>query len=284
MSMVAAVGRVPDPAEVNNDDDADFEPENLNADRLFPVVQRILSDLLNTSSVKTLINCLDSGPLLNVTLVSLKNAPHVLIENSHIELGNGLSCRLRYLEAAWTAAASTIYNLFIGVVLSVAAGVTFGQVSMIADQMKKTWIQTGLAVASAGIGLIGAVHPKAGMISNAAVVFGVGAVLKQLAEQNLVAEIFAVYRNHNAELRRALAEAVPDANLYRREVVPLLDYLNRASRNTHTFSELWQVVGRAREMSPRFLAAAYESVRDAIFQRGGGFFENLSQNLQEIIG
>jgi hypothetical protein len=283
--MAAAMGAVRGERvhPVDNDND-DLEPDNLNVDRLLPVVQSILSDLTNSSSVKTFFNCIDSSPLLNVTLTSLKTVPYALISNSPIELGNGLSCRLRYLESAVMGLASMVYNLFIGVILSVATAATFGRVPVIADQMKKTWMQTGLAAVSAGIGFIGTAVPKAGVLSNVAIIFGMGVVLQQIAEQNLVTEICTVYRNHAAELREALADAVGDANLHRREVVPLLNYLDNASRNTHTFTELWEVVQGSIERSPAFLRAAVYAGRDAILHRGENFLDGLQEDFEGVIG
>ena len=286
----AAIGAVPGArvhgalADVDNDVDDDFEPDDVDGDRLFPVMTRVLSDLTSSPSVKTLFNCLDSGPLLNVTVVSLKSVPYAFIENTPAGFGNALSCRLRYLESAMMGVASMVYNLFVGILLSVATAFTLGKVPAIADQMKKTWLQTGLAAATAGIGFIGTASPKAAVLSNLAVLFGLTVVLKQVAEQNLVSEICTVYRNHAVELRGAFAEAIPDANLYQRQVVPLFNYLDERSNNISTFDEMLAVGQGVMERSPDVAGAMMYVGRDLLFARFENFLDSVQEDVEGIIG
>ena len=282
--MAAAIGGVPGARVHDAFADVENDIEDVDGDRLFPVLKRIVTDLTSSPTVKTLLNCLDSTALLNVTLVSLKTVPYAFVENTPNGFGNALSCRLRYLEAGVMGVASMVYNLFVGIILSVATAVTFGKVASVADQMKKTWLQTGLAAASAGIGFIGTVSPKAGTLSNLAVLFGMTVVLKQVSEQSLITEICAAYRNHVAELREALAEAIPDARLYQRDVVPFLNYLDERSNNIHTVEELLEAVQGAVERSPGIADAAMVLGRNMGVQRVESFLDSLQEDIEGIIG
>src|SRR5690242_6012772 len=93
----------------------------VNFDPVVPVLKRMLIDTDFKRFVGTAMNCADSSALSNVLLASAKSIPYVVVndESWAMNLGNGLSCRVRYLECALTSLAASVYHLVLGVAMIV---------------------------------------------------------------------------------------------------------------------------------------------------------------------
>jgi len=228
----------------------------LQLDRLIPVFKRILSDVDLYKPVKTAIDCFDSGAFANVTFVSLKSIPHVYFGDQPLvkEFDNGLSCRLRYFEAAFISVASLVYNLAYSVVFSALSLVTLGQVKLLTGQMRKQWIQTGLAVAAIGVSIAGTVSPDLGTKANLAAGLAIGAALLQWMQDDSISKICTAYQRHSGLLKQEMARACEASGFnYNQEFTPFFNYLDQhLNERVKTFGNLSTVVQGASELCPSF--------------------------------
>jgi hypothetical protein len=119
--------------------------QSLNLDPIIPALFRTIREIDLARPLKAAANCLDSSALANVSLVSLKNAPYVLAQKTQRGrsvfpqwLDNGVSCRLRYLEAAVTSMASLVYNFVFATFFTAASLVTLGQIKIIPINVPST--------------------------------------------------------------------------------------------------------------------------------------------------
>ncbi len=217
----------------------------LNVDPLVPVLRRALGTLDLLRPLKVGIDCLDSGPFLNVCWVSLKSAPYAFYGSQSLikEFDNPISCRLRYLESAFMSVAGVVYNFVFATAFTVLSLVTLAQVKEFTEQMQKRWVHTGLSVGSVAIGLIGTISPQLGIQANLAAVLGVGIVLFQWVESDVIRNISVAYQRHREEFRRAGVECAHGDNaFFNREIAPFFDYLDTHLQNAHSFSNFITVV------------------------------------------
>jgi hypothetical protein len=235
-------------------------PRTLNLDPIIPVFRRILEEVDFLQPLKTAVDCLDSGPFFNVTLVSLKSAPYIYYGDKGIvkEFDNGVSCRLRYLETAVTSLAATVYNLVFGLIFSVLSLVTLGQIRLITDQMRKHWAHTALAVAALGISCAGTVSPDLGIKANLAGGFAIGVAISQMTQSDVISKISTAYQQHNAALKQAVAQACRNSGIdFNREFTSFFDYLDsHLIDRVKTFPEFADVVKNAAQRLPSILPTA----------------------------
>ncbi len=225
----------------------------VNLDPLIPVIRRTLSDANFFSAFSMVAHCLDSSPFVNVSLVSLKSAPYVYYSDKGLvqEFDNGMSCRLRYFEAAITSLAAVVYNCVFGVVFSALSLVTLGQVKMIVDQMGKHWAHSVLAVAAFGIASIGTVSPEHGIKANFAAGLAIGGVLLQWTEGDAISKICTAYQRHRPEIAQGAAMACQNDGIPENTFTPLLNYLNDHLNNrVQSLSDLMGIVQNARQHMP----------------------------------
>jgi hypothetical protein len=222
-------------------------------------MQAMFNEVGLRDTIKTGIDFLDSSALVNVTLTSLKTVPYTFFSGSALfeQFDNGLSVRLRYAEVAFTSAAATVYNLALALVCTLATVVTFGQVQMVKDQMKKHWIHTALAAASVGIATVGTVSPEHGVKANAALlVFGAQGLFKSV-ETNLIANLGAAYQTHSTALKAAVVEVCggdrDEAESAFGNVFRVLD--RRLNADVQTVAELADVFERVHTAEPEFAHA-----------------------------
>jgi hypothetical protein len=240
-------------------------PRTLNLDPVIPVVRRILeedTDFLRP--LKTVMDCLDSGPLVNVSIVSLKSVPYVAYGDRRIvkEFENGVSCRLRYLEAAVTSLAAFVYNFVFGFIFSALSLVTLGQVRLINDQMQKQWVHTALSIVALGISCVGTISPDLGIRANLAGGFVVVFGLLQLVQGDVITKITTTYQHRSGELRQAVEHACRNSGINSREFTPFFNYLDANLNNNRvtTFSEFSEVIQSAAQQFPIFIPTASPQV------------------------
>ncbi len=226
-------------------------------DPLFTVVNNILTEIDFRRSIKLPLDCLDSGPMVNVTLTSLKNVPYVLFGDTALlqQFDNGLSARMRYGEALLMGLAGVVYNFVFSLFFTAASVVTLGQVQMISDQMKKHWVHTAEAVAAVGISVVGIVSPEHGLKANAMVLMaGAGAVFKTVTA-DLVNKVVTSYQKHAQALKDAGLHACEgDQGDYSRSFGPLLNYFDRnlTPQRVTTVEKLLETLWDAKEFMPDF--------------------------------
>lgn len=204
-------------------------PINLNLDPIIPVVARMVSELDLGTAIKVAIDCVDSNPLVNVSLVTLKCYPFVAEGGRPIvqKFDNQLSCSMRYLEALVTSTASLVYNLVFSAVFAVISAATLGQVKMIIDQARKHWTHTALAAAAVGVSAVGVFSPAYGQKANIAAMLAIGGLLTQLAQADVIGKLCQTYQRHALQLRQATLQGLQgNQGLFNREFAPLFDYLD----------------------------------------------------------
>ena len=229
-------------------------PRNINLDPILPVVGRMLGAMDLKGPLKTAVDCVDSGPLANVCLVSLKSAPYVLDPSNPVvsHFDNALSCRMRYLEAAVISMASAVHNVVFGLVFTALSVLTLGQVKPIVDQMRKHWIHTALATAASAIAFVGTVSPTLGVKANAAALFGIGVVAVQWVEGGVIGKIGTVYQAHSRDLRNAFLRGLEgDRMFFEQHFAPLFNHLdNNLNDRVQTFSDLMGIFQGVRMQVP----------------------------------
>lgn len=214
----------------------------INLDPIIPVIGKVLTGVELIRPFKTAVDCLDSSAFMNVSMVSLKSLPYALSGKNKIvrEFDNGLSCRLRYLEAALISTASLVYNFALGSLFSVASLVTGGQLKMIVAQMRKHWIHTALAVGAIGISSIGTFAPDLGVKANGAFIFAVGVAILQWMQGDVIGKLCNAYQTHRQELKDAVLQGLQgDRDFFDREFAPLFNHLDtHLNQGIHSFSDL----------------------------------------------
>ena len=207
-------------------------------------------------SIKTAFDFVDSSALANVSLASLKSVPYTVFNKTELfqQFENPLSVRLRYAEVAFTSAASTVYNLALALVCTLATVVTLGQVQMLTDQMKKHWIHTALAAASVGIATVGTVSPEHGIKMNAGLVLLGGGALAKSIETGAIARLGESYQRHSAALKTATLEACGGNQRMAEGLFgDLFDALDRhLNADVQTAEDLVRAFGRIHEAAPEF--------------------------------
>lgn len=221
-------------------------PVNLNLDPIIPIVGRMITEVDLGNVFKVAIDCVDSNPLLNVSLVTLKCYPFVSQgENPLVQkFDNRLSCSMRYLEALVMGTASLVYNFVFGAFFSIISAVTLGQVKIIVDQMRKHWVHTALAAAAVGVSAAGIFSPHLGQKANIAAALAIAGLLTQLAQADVIGKLCRAYQGHKQELRAATLHGLGgDRSLFNREFVPLFDYLDgHLTEQVQTLPDLMEVV------------------------------------------
>lgn len=239
-------------------------PRTLYLNPVIPVVRRILSEMDFLRPLKTAVDCLDSGPFVNVTLVSLKSVPYAYYGDKGIvkEFDNGVSCRLRYLETAVTSLAATVYNFVFGLIFSALSLVTLGQVRWIADQMRKHWAHTALSVAALGISCAGTISPNLGIRANVAGGYAIGLAVSRWMQGDVISKISAAYQRYNSDLKQAVAIACVGSNIdFDRIFTPFFNYLDsHLNDRVQTFSEFTNIVQNAAEHFPPIIPRASSEV------------------------
>ncbi len=228
----------------------------LNLDTVIPVLTRSLGDVNLLPVLKTLVDCIDSGPLVNVSLVSLKSAAYIYFGDRPVvkEFDNGMSCRLRYLEAAVTSLAAFVYNFAFGVIFSVLSTVTFGQVKIFVDQARRNWIQSAIALGAFGISCIGAFSPQLGIQANLAGGFALGLGLIQTMQGDVIGKICTAYQRNRQEIAAAVRTACANDNVEFNEFVPLFNHLNEhLNDRVQTVGDFANVLQGARPYLPHVL-------------------------------
>src|SRR5581483_495061 len=233
---------------------------NLNLNPVIPVVAQIVSDMDLGGMLKTVLDCVDSSSLANVSLVTLKCYPIVERGDQLLvqRLDSQVSARIRYLEASVMGIASLVYNVVFGVIFGIVSLATLGQVRVVMDQMKKHWIHIGLAVASVGIAIAGTFSPKVGQKANIAAMLGIGALIGTLAQTDVVRRLTQAYQRHSPALRAAVLQGVQgDRSLFDREFAPFFDHLDHGLNDTVvTVYELAEVVQGVAAYFPQIVPIA----------------------------
>ncbi len=231
-----------------------------NLDPVIPVLANVLAEVDLRSPLKTAVDCLDSGPLVNVSLVSFKSIPYVKFGDNPVaqEFDNGLSCRIRYCEAGFMALASLVYNVFFSVVFTAAALVTLGQVKIVADQMRKQWTHTALAAAAFGVASVGTIVPEFGVAANGAVLLAAAVGLVSWVQGDVISKLGAAYQRHSLALRNATLQGLQgDQGLFNREFAPLLNYLDaNLNGRLQTSTALREVIDGVSERLPSVMASS----------------------------
>lgn len=244
--------------------DGPRNPGNLNLDPIFPVIRRVLSQLDVSGALRTAVDCLDSSALVNVCLVSLKSLPFVLHpENRAVGFfDNAVSSRMRYLEAAVLSQASLVYNTVFGLIFSVASLLTVGQVKETVSQMRKHWTHAALAVAAAGIGVVGTVSPAFGVKVNAASLLAGGVAVVQYMQGDVVGKLGALYQRHSDGFKEAVMVGLQgDQAFYNRHFVPFFNYLDQhLNQNVRTVAGLARVAQGAIPLLPPIIPTATSGV------------------------
>jgi hypothetical protein len=228
----------------------------LNLDPALPILAHTLSDAHLLPVLKTLVDCIDSGPLVSVSLVSLKNAAYVYFGDRPIvaEFDNAMSCRLRYAETAVTSLAAFVYNFAFGLIFSVLSAATLGKIKIIVDHMRRNWIQTAIAAGAFGVSCIGAFSPEMGIKANLAAGFALGLGLMQTMQGDVIGKICASYQRNRQEIAAAVRRACGDSNVDFNEFTPLFNHLNEhLHARVQTVSELMSVLQNARSHLPHVL-------------------------------
>lgn len=228
----------------------------MNLDPVLPVLRRTITDANLLPSFKTVVDCIDSAPLLNATLASLKSAAYVRFGDRPVvkEFENGMTCRLRYFETAVTSLAAIVYNFVFGTIFSIFSLATFGQVKMFVDQMKRNWVHAALAVGAFGISCIGTFSPEHGIKANMAVGLAVGMALLQTLQGDVISKIYAAYQRNRQEIINATMTACEQDNIdYNREFAPLFRYLNEHLNNVRTVSDFANVIQGAAPRLPHVI-------------------------------
>ncbi len=234
-------------------------PRSLNLDPVLPVLGRML-DIDFIRPIKMAIDCLDSGPLLNVCIASLKSIPHAMYGDNRVvrEFDNAVSCRLRYLETACMSTASLVYNVAFGLVFSVASLVTLGQVNVVLDQMRKHWTHTALATGALGISVIGTLSPDLGIKANVAGLFAVGFAVLQWMQGDVITKLSSAYQRHNHALKDAVVQGLQgDRAFFHREFDAFFNHLDtHLNDQVHTLTDLMHVAQGAGEHLPNVVPVA----------------------------
>jgi hypothetical protein len=229
-------------------------PRMLNLDPVIPVVRRILEEVDFMRPLKTAVDCLDSGPFFNVTMVSLKSVPYVYFGDQGIvrEFDNGVSCRLRYLETIVTSTAALVYNCVFSLIFSAFSLVTLGQVRLITDQMSKHWVHTALSVLALAISCAGTVSPALGIKANLAGGFVIGVALLQWMQGDVISRISTAYQRQNSELKLAVSQGCQGSGIdFNRQFTPFFNYLDSHLNNrVKTLSEFIDVAQNAAQHFP----------------------------------
>jgi hypothetical protein len=228
----------------------------INLDPAVPVVGRMLGDLNLSQSMKTLVDVVDSSPFVNVSLISLKSAPHAYFGDKGLvkQFDNGVKCRLRYLESAVTSLAAIVYNVVFGAVFSLLSLVTLGKVKTIADEMRKQWTHLALAMGSFGISCAGTFNPKLGITTNLSAALAIGTILLQVSETGAVTRICSAYQRHAAALKQSVAQACAAQGYnYDLEFAPLFQHLDRSlnPQRVQTYGDLIGAIAGAAQQLPR---------------------------------
>lgn len=201
----------------------------ISLDPIVPVIKDCLRGLDVHGPIKIAMQALDSSALLNTSVVSLKNAPRVLVEEQPIAdmLGNEVSSRMRYAESTLLATASLVYNFFSALFFSVASMVTLGGEPAVTDQVQKHWVHTALALGAIAISVVGTVSPRWGVSANAAAFVAIGIAGAAWVQADLLMRMPKVYRDHAEALKAAALVGVQhDPTIYQREIAPLFEYLD----------------------------------------------------------
>lgn len=250
----------------------------VNIDPLISVIRNSLGDADLMRPLKSAVDCLDSGPFLNVCLVSLKSVPYAFYGDKAMvkEFDNGISCRLRYFEAALMGVASLVYNFVFATAFSVLSLVTLGQVQILKDQMRKLWIHTALAAASTAIGFVGTASPALGIKANLAGGMAIGVILFQWMESGVIRNICSVYQRHRTELQNAARQCVQgNAELYNRQIAPFFTYLDEhLNDRVQTLPEFLNVVQESRQ----HLNASLSASPGVVLENVMGLFNQLRSN------
>lgn len=228
-----------------------------NLDPVIPVLANILGEVDLRSPMKTAVDCLDSGPLVNVSLVSLKSIPYVKFGKNPVaqEFDNGLSCRMRYFEAGFMATASLVYNVFFSLVFTAASLVTLGQVKIVVDQMRRQWTHTALAAAAVGVATVGTFVPEFGIAANGALLLAAAVGLVSWVQGDVIGKLGTAYQRHSQALKQATLQGLHgDQGLFNREFAPLFNYLD-ANLNGHlqTSTALREVIDGVSERLPTIM-------------------------------
>src|SRR5579871_4780322 len=225
------------------------EARSLNLDPAIPVLRKMLSEVDLMKTLKIARDVIDSSALANVSLVSVKSIPYIFHKDNGIvkEFDNGVSCRLRYLEAAVLSLAAVVYNVAFGLIFTALSVATLGQIKWISDQMRKHWIHTVFSVATLAISTVGTFSPELGIKVTLAVGFAVGVALLQWVEGDAVAKICNAFQRNKQELRQAVAQACQTGGInFDQEVSPFLSHLeSNLNQRVQTFGEFIEVVSDA---------------------------------------
>jgi hypothetical protein len=234
--------------------------QSLNLDPIIPALFRTIREIDLARPLKAAANCLDSSALANVSLVSLKNAPYVLAQKTQRGrsvfpqwLDNGVSCRLRYLEAAVTSMASLVYNFVFATFFTAASLVTLGQIKIITNQCAKHWTHTAFAAGAIAVAVIGSFSPSMGVYANIA---GLGATSVGMArwlQGDVISKLGAAYQQHKQGLKDAILEGLQgNRTFFDQNFVPFFTYLDaHFNAQTRTLADLSNTARGVVERWPR---------------------------------
>jgi hypothetical protein len=213
---------------------------------------------------KTIVDGLDSGPLVNVCLASLKSVPYAYYAENRLvgHFDNALSCRMRYLDVAVMATASLVHNVVFGVIFSVVSCVTLGRVQVVLDQMRRHWTHAALAGVSATIAVMGTASPEMGIRANIAVLAAAGLAIVQLAQGEAIGKVTTAYQRNAQGFKDAiLAGLGGDRAYFNQHFMPLFNHLDQNfGSSVHSLADLVQVAQRAISLFPFVIPSASSAV------------------------
>ena len=215
-------------------------PPNIRPDfnPLVNIFRDELPNLADSSTVKRIVDVLDSGALGAITNASLKNIPYL---SGNYPTASGITARLRYLEAGLMSQASLVHSVVFTVVFTALAVLTLGQVGAINDLCKREWIHTALAAGSVFAGFAGALVPKLGLIVHMGIVGLAGAGIVVSSQKDVIDTAKGVYLRNRERFQEAGRALVGnDEMIFDRSVRPILGYVDQHIEGVQTFSDVRQ--------------------------------------------
>ncbi len=229
------------------------EARPLNLDPAVPVLKKMLSEVDLMKPLKIARDVIDSSALANVSFASVKSIPYVFHKDHGVvnEFDNGVSCRLRYLEAAVISVAALVYNVAFGVIFTAISLATMGQIKFLSEQMRKHWIHSALSIAALGISCVGTVSPEYGINVGLAGGFAIGVALMQWVQGDAVTKICETFHRHKQELRQAVSQACQSSRINDQEFIPFFNHLeSNLNQRVQTFAEFASAVSEALSYFP----------------------------------
>lgn len=226
---------------------------------IFHSLRQRLARYLPDSSQRAQI-ILQSAALVQVTYATLKNIPYAFLskELGTNDLGNMLSSRVTYMEAAVISVASTICNIAFTLLYTALSFATLGLSNSVNFSMKKHWHHVTYGVVSTGIALVGVVTPYWGGYLNVGLLYATLNMMKKcyghdvrLFERPLLNEIKDITRNYAPIVGNYIRQKVNNDLLYQAEHKRSLEYIEGKIHTAERMDDLINLGLEVRAQWPR---------------------------------